>query len=81
VNKTFREREQVTRIYSNKEAFEAAKDLARKKIKSSLDENAKVMGEKVLHQSIDNGKVTIAIHFQIIENIAEGQPIIQGDSE
>lgn len=81
VNKTFREREQVTRIYSNKEAFEAAKDLARKKIKSSLDENAKVKGEKVLHQSIDNGKVTIAIHFQIIENIAEGQPIIQGDSE
>jgi similar to stage IV sporulation protein len=80
-NVTFREREQVTRIYSNEEAFDVAKVMARNDIKNRLEENAKVKGEKVLHQSVDNGKVTISIHFQIIENIAEGQPIIQGDSE
>lgn len=80
-NETYREREQVTRIYANDEAFDVAKVMARNDIKNMLDENAKIKGEKVLHQSVDNGKVTIAIHFQIIENIAEGQPIIQGDSE
>lgn len=81
INSTIREREQVTRIYSNEEAFEAAKIMARNDIKNHLSENAKIKGEKVLHKSVENGKVTISIHFQIIENIAEAQPIIQGDTE
>ncbi|PLR72674.1 MULTISPECIES: sporulation protein YqfD [Bacillus] len=80
-SRTMRESETVTRIYSNEEAFEVAKDLARKDIKNSLSEDAKIKGEKILHQSVENGKVFIAIHFQIIENIAEGQSIIQGDTE
>ena len=41
----------------------------------------KLVGENVLHQSVDNGKVTISIHFQVIENIATGEAIIQGESE
>ncbi|MBY0122333.1 sporulation protein YqfD [Bacillus sp. S/N-304-OC-R1] len=81
IHQTTREREQVTRIYSNEEAFEAAKIMARNDIKNRLSENAKIKGEKVLHKSVENGKVTISIHFQIIENIAEAQPIIQGDTE
>jgi similar to stage IV sporulation protein len=79
VNSTLREREQVTRIYSEEEALEVAKDIARKDIKSKLNEDAMIKGENVLHQAIENGKVKLSIHFQIIENIAEGQPIIQGD--
>lgn len=76
---TYREKEQVTRIYSNEEAIEMAKEIARKDIKGKLDEEAKIKGEKVLHQQVENGKVKLSIHFQIIENIATGQPIIQGD--
>jgi similar to stage IV sporulation protein len=77
INKTIRESEQVTRIYDHEEAFEAAKKLARNDIKSSLSDKATIKGEKILHKSIDNGKVNLSIHFQIIENIAEGQPIVK----
>lgn len=81
VSASFKEKETVTRVYSNEEAIEVAKEIARKDIKSKLSEDAKIKGENVLHQAIENGKVTLSIHFQIIENIAEGQPIIQGDEE
>lgn len=75
--KTIREREQVTRIYSRKEAIDSAKELARKDIKNYLPENAIIKGEKILHQSIENDKVKLTTHFTIIEDIAEGQPIIK----
>jgi similar to stage IV sporulation protein len=77
--RTIREREQVTRIYTREEAIESAKELARKDIKNTLPENAIIKGEKILHQSIENDKVRLITHFTIIEDIAEGQPIIQGD--
>jgi similar to stage IV sporulation protein len=77
--KTLREREQVTRIYSREEAVESAKELARKDIKNHLPENAIIKGEKILHQSIENDKVKLTTHFTIIEDIAVGQPISQGD--
>jgi len=77
--KTLREREQVTRIYTKQEAIESAKELARKDIKKHLPENAIIKGEKILHQSFENDKVNLTTHFTIIEDIAVGQPIIQGD--
>jgi similar to stage IV sporulation protein len=55
--------------------------MARLDIKNQLSEDAKIIGENVLHQSVDNGKVIVSIHFQVIENIATGEAIIQGESE
>lgn len=81
LEETYREKEEEERNYSETEAIEIAKEMARKDIKSQLPEDAMIKGENVLHQSIRNGKVKLSIHFQIIENIAVGQPIIQGDSE
>jgi similar to stage IV sporulation protein len=81
VHDTHREKEMETRIYSDEEAIDVAKKMARLDIKNRLSEDAKIVGEKVLHQSVDNGKVTISIHFQVIENIATGEAIIQGESE
>jgi len=81
LHQTIREREEVTRVYSRSEAIEVAKLKARNDIKKHLGENDKIKGEKVLHKSIENGKVKISIHFQVIENIAVEQPIIQGDME
>ncbi|WP_409270699.1 sporulation protein YqfD [Neobacillus sp. SCS-31] len=80
VNKTVREREEVRRIYSGKEAIERASELARADIKKHIDENAMIKGEKILHSSIVNGKVKLSILYTVVENIAIGQPIIQGDS-
>lgn len=77
--KTLREREQVTRVYTKEEGIESAKEMARKDIKNYLTENAIIKGEKILHQSFENDKVRLITHFTIIEDIAEGQPIIQGD--
>lgn len=81
VDTAIREKEEVTRIYSEEEAIDVAMEIARKDIKSKLSEDAIIKGENVLHQAIENGKVTLSIHFQIIEDIAEEQPIIQGDEE
>ncbi|CAM3811329.1 sporulation protein YqfD [Mesobacillus zeae] len=76
---TIREREVVVRIYSEKQAVQVAKELARRDIKSRLPEDAIIKGEKILHQSIENDKVKLITYFRIIEDIAAGQPITQGD--
>jgi similar to stage IV sporulation protein len=75
VDTTFRERENYVRTYTGKEAEDMALKLAEKKIKSHLDDDAIIIDEKILHKANRNGKVTLDIHFKIIENIAIGKPI------
>ncbi|MEH7108635.1 MULTISPECIES: sporulation protein YqfD [Bacillaceae] len=75
MDKTIREREEYVRSYTRSEAQAMAIKLAKKEIKSHLDEEAKIKDEKILHESEKNGKVILDIHFKIIENIAVGQPI------
>lgn len=77
---TVREREKVTREYKKDDAVNIALDMAKKDIKSGLNEDAKIKDAKILHNVIVNGKVILDIHFKVIENIAREQPIIQGDS-
>ncbi len=60
------------RTYSNKEAIQRAVELAKKDIKSKVDEDAIIKDEKILHQEMKNGKVILDIHFKIVENIAVG---------
>ncbi|MBP3038910.1 sporulation protein YqfD [Bacillaceae bacterium Marseille-Q3522] len=78
---TYREGEEATRIYSHEEAINAAKKIARTKLEGQLPKDAEVIEEKVLHKEVKNGKVTVYMHFEVIEDIAEGQPIVQGESE
>lgn len=75
VTKTLREREELTRDYSPQEAEKIALEMARKEIKTHLDEDAKIKDEKILQKTVKNGKVILDIHFSVIENIAVGQPI------
>jgi similar to stage IV sporulation protein len=79
VNETYREKEQIKREYSVEQAKEAALDRGRKDIEDKLDEEEKVIGEKVLHQSNENGKVKLTVLYQAIENIVKTTPIVQGD--
>jgi similar to stage IV sporulation protein len=75
IHTTMREREEITRTYTNKQAEDIALEMAKKEIKSHLDEDAIIKDEKILHKVNENGKVILDIHFKIIENIAVGQPI------
>ena len=76
---TERSKEDIVRNYTEKQAVEEGKKMARADLRKHLDEEAEIIGEKVLHESTENGKVKLSIHYQVIENIAIGQPIIQGD--
>jgi similar to stage IV sporulation protein len=76
---TIRENEEVERNYTVEQAKEVAKQYAMKKLEDELDEDAKIKGEKVLHQSHENGKVRLSIHYQVIENIVTSIPLVQGD--
>ena len=76
---TLRSKEDLVREYTKNEAMKEAKKMAKESLEKELPEDAEIIGEKILRESIDNGKVILSIHYQVIENIAIGQPIIQGD--
>lgn len=79
IEKTIREKEEIQRSLTKQEAVEAAKELARMDLKMKIPEDAKVDKEYILHEEVENGKVVLSVYFQVIENIAEEKPIIQGD--
>ncbi len=74
-----REEEEHIRTYDKQSAILIGKKTARNHLKAKLGDEAVIKGENVLHQTLDNGKVKLMIHYQVIENIASPQPIIQGD--
>jgi similar to stage IV sporulation protein len=76
---TKRSKQEIIRDYSLEDAKQEAVKMARADLKKHLSGEARIIGEKILHESHDNGKVKLTIHYQVIENIATGQPIIQGD--
>ncbi len=65
--------------YTKDEAVKAAVKLARNNLQSGIGDEAVIEDEKILQEKIENGKVKVTIHFKVLENIAIGQPIIQGD--
>lgn len=81
VTETYRESEEVIRKYSDKDALEVAKEMARKDLKNKLQEEAVIKEEKILHHRKQNGKVYLTMLFHVYEDIAIEQPIVQGESE
>ncbi len=79
VNETYLEKEEITRKYTVEQAKEAALDRGRQDIEKKLDDKEEVIGEKVLHQTNENGKVRLTVLYQAIENIVKTTPIVQGD--
>lgn len=75
----YRENEKVTRQYSEQTAIAIGKTMGKKGLLEKLEDDAEIKGQKILQQKAENGKVKLTIQFQVIENIAKGQPIIQGD--
>ncbi|MEJ8548012.1 sporulation protein YqfD [Brevibacillus borstelensis] len=61
---------------SQEEAVALAKQTAREDILRKAGTEAVIQDEKVLHVKRENGKVYLSIHFSVIEDIAEEQPIV-----
>ncbi|MGN1400754.1 MAG: sporulation protein YqfD [Bacillus sp. (in: firmicutes)] len=76
---TYRDKEAVIREYSKQEAIEKGQEVADMDIKKMIPQGSRVIGRNVLHEAMENGKVVLSIHYQVLENIAIEQPIIQGD--
>ncbi|OCA92515.1 sporulation protein YqfD [Pseudobacillus wudalianchiensis] len=81
VEKTYYESRRTSRSYTEKEAEQQALAIARGDLESKLPEKAEIRGQKILQRQFTNGKVKLSIHFQVLENIAVGKPITQGDKE
>lgn len=71
--------EQSKRILTVEQAKKLAIELTEKDLKKQLPSDAEIKGKKILHEKIQNGKVNVAIHYQVIEEISQEQPIIRGD--
>ncbi|WP_100331608.1 sporulation protein YqfD [Bacillus xiapuensis] len=79
VKNSYYESRRVKRIYSEEEAERQALKAAEKDLLIKLPEKSKIIGKKILHKQLKNGKVSLSIHFQVLEDIAIEQRIIQGD--
>lgn len=61
------------------QAIALGKDRAREDLMTKVGEDGRILGEKILHPRVVDGKVIMKIHFDAVENIAVSQPILQGD--
>ncbi|HET7657961.1 MAG TPA: sporulation protein YqfD, partial [Bacillales bacterium] len=75
--KTYKETKRIKRKYTQTEALAAAKKLTKKDLLARLNKKDHILSEKVLRESIENGKVKVLMHYTVIENIAKEQPLIE----
>lgn len=61
--------------YTREEAMKIGLTQAKHQLQIQLPEDAKIISEKVLHESIDHGKVKLTIYMTVEENIAEAKAI------
>lgn len=61
------------------QAIEVGLSRARAEILRFLGEQGRIIEEKILQQSIKNGKVYLKINFDVVENIAVSRPFLQGE--
>ncbi|MEC3849679.1 sporulation protein YqfD, partial [Bacillus velezensis] len=79
VQEQTRESETTVRTYTKGEAVQAGIKMGRQDVEKRLNGSGEVESEKVLHQSVENGKVKLIILYQVIEDIVQTTPIVQGD--
>lgn len=75
----YRQKEAVLQSYSVAEAIKKGLVMGRQDLRKMIPADAAILHENILQNNLDNGKVKLTIHYQVIENIAVGQPITQGD--
>jgi similar to stage IV sporulation protein len=71
--------EVVKQTLTLKQAEQLALTRVREEFRQTVGREGRILGEKILHRSVDNDKVYLKIHFDVMENIAVPQPILQGE--
>ena len=72
------EYQQNERVISEAEAVKLAIEQASNRLIAQINKEAIIKDQKILHQSVENGKVSLKLLFEVIEDITAIQPIIQG---
>ncbi|WP_260115449.1 sporulation protein YqfD [Paenibacillus hexagrammi] len=61
-------------------AKKAGLEQARARLLAASGSDSRIVGEKILHEKTENGKVYMEVHFEVEEYITEEQPIVtQGE--
>jgi similar to stage IV sporulation protein len=69
----------IKRRLTPEEAIRLGKERARADVREKIGPDGRILLEKVLQPRVDSGKVYMKVHFDVIENIAVSQPILQGE--
>ncbi|MFP7493595.1 sporulation protein YqfD [Terribacillus saccharophilus] len=64
---------------TKEEAKTQAEKLAKQDLQLQVGADADIISQKILHETVENGKVKLILYFQVNEDIATSQPISQGD--
>lgn len=72
--KVYNERERT-----KKDAINLGVMQAKKELQLQLGPDIKILSEKILHETIENGKVSLNLYFTVDQNIVKFKPITQGD--
>ncbi|WLV23596.1 sporulation protein YqfD [Aciduricibacillus chroicocephali] len=75
VTDTLSEKELISRKRTHKEAIAVALEQAKQELQLQLGPEASIVAGKVLHQTIENGKVKLSLYLTAEENIALAEPI------
>jgi len=81
VKSTISEKEQKNIKRTKEEAIKVGIEQAKKELKLQLGPNTKITSDKLLHESIENGKVKLKLYATVEENIVKEQPIIENDEK
>ncbi|MGY0692883.1 sporulation protein YqfD [Virgibacillus sp. FSP13] len=64
---------------TKEEAIQVGKKQAKNELQLRLGPEAKIISQKILHESTEHGKVKLTLYHTVEENIAKAEPINQGD--
>ncbi|SFL81356.1 similar to stage IV sporulation protein [Gracilibacillus orientalis] len=64
---------------SKEKAKNIALEQGKRELMREIPHDAEITDEKVLHESVESGKVKLTLYYTVLENIAKKQPITQGD--
>lgn len=77
--KTTHEQSRAKEILTQEEAVQNGIKQVHKDLRLQLSPDIVIKGEKVLHESVENGKVKVQLLITVEEDIVETEPLLEGD--